>query len=136
MSDGRLRLLTGGLATVGVGIAAYLSYTRASNTALICPTSGCARVQQSAYSEIAGIPIAYLGIPGYAAILAAAAAATRRAAVAEAALALLSAAFAGYLLALQLFVIDAVCVWCLASDVVIFAIVLLAFARLRGHRGS
>ena len=34
-------------------------------------------------------------------------------------LALVGLLFSVYLLALQLFVIDAVCVWCLANDVVI-----------------
>ena len=40
-------------------------------------------------------------------------------------------AFAAYLVILQLFVIDAVCVWCMANDVVLTPIfVVLALARL------
>lgn len=47
-------------------------------------------------------------------------------------IALAGAVFSMYLLALQLFVIDAVCVWCLANDVVIApALAVLTALRLR-----
>lgn len=133
MSDRPLRLSIALLAAAGIAIAAYLSYTRATDTTLICPTSGCGKVQQSAYSEIAGVPVAYLGVVGYALILATAAAKSLRAVTVNAAIALAGAAFAVYLLALQVFVIDAVCTWCVTSDAVLVAITALAFARLRAR---
>ena len=134
MSDRRLRLATAALALAGVGIAAYLSYSRATDSALICPTSGCATVQRSTYAELAGIPVAYLGVAGYVLILASTLSASLRAAAVGTSFALAGFAFAGYLLVAQVFVIDAVCVWCLSSDAVLFAITLLALTRLRAVR--
>jgi uncharacterized membrane protein len=136
MTDRRLRLTIALLAAAGVAIAAYLSYSRATDTALICPTSGCGKVQQSSYSELAGIPVAYLGVAGYALILATTQGKSMRALTATAALTLAGAGFALYLLALQLFVIDAVCTWCVTSDAVLFAITVLAFARVHTRRAS
>lgn len=53
MSDRRLRVAVEAVALVGVGIAAYLSYTRIANFSIICPTSGCATVQRSAQRRVA-----------------------------------------------------------------------------------
>jgi len=136
MSDRLLRLAIAALALLGLGVAGYLSYTHATSTELICPTSGCARVQQSTYSELGGVPVAYLGVAGYALILATALLGSPRAALAEVTLAIAGAGFAVYLLALQLFAIDAVCVWCLGSDVIIVAIVCLALVRARALRST
>ena len=126
MSDRRLRLVTVALALVGAAIAAYLSYTRITDTSIMCPTTGCAAVQRSSYSELAGMPVAYLGVAGYLAI---ACTAWRR--LVSSALVLLAVAFAGYLLYAQLVLIDAVCTWCLASDVVL-AVLLVVVALRRG----
>ena len=52
--------------------------------------------------------------------------------LAAATIALVGLLFSMYLLALQLFVIDAVCVWCIANDVVIAPLLaLLTALRLR-----
>ena len=53
-----------------------------------------------------------------------------RARTAVAALALAAAGFGGYLLVIQLAVIDAVCDWCLASDAISSLIAAVALARL------
>ena len=134
MSERPLRLATAALAVGGLAIASYLSYTHATDTALICPTSGCATVQRSSYSELGGVPVAYLGAVGYVLILATTLTSRRRATAAVTALAIAGSAFAVYLLGAQLFAIDAVCVWCLASDAVLFAITLLALVRIRAPR--
>lgn len=126
MNDSRLRLATVALALAGAAIAAYLSYTRVTDTSIMCPTSGCATVQRSSYSELAGVPVAYLGVVGYLAI---ACTAWRR--LASTALVLAAVGFAGYLLYAQLVLIDAVCVWCLASDGVL-ALLLVVAALRRG----
>ena len=48
-----------------------------------------------------------------------------------AALALAALAFAAYLVILQLFVIDAICLWCMANDVVLIPLfAVLALVRL------
>jgi uncharacterized membrane protein len=131
MSERGLRQLAVLLALAGAAVAAYLSYSRLADTALICPTTGCATVQRSAYATIAGVPVAYLGVVAYLAI--AAGALSRRAAArpATALLAFAAAAFATYLLVAQLASIHAVCVWCLASDGIVYALLVVAVTRCR-----
>jgi len=120
------------LALAGAAIAAYLSYTRISDVSIICPTSGCATVQRSSYSELGGVPNAYLGVLAYIAIFATAVSVRPLLIRAGAMLALGAVGYAMYLFIVQLAVIDAVCTWCVASDVV--ALMLAIAAVLRLHR--
>jgi uncharacterized membrane protein len=124
VSERRLWGATVALALGGAAIAAYLSYARLTDTSIMCPTSGCATVQRSSYSELLGVPVAYLGVAGYLAI---AVVAVRR--LPCLALVFAAAAFAGYLLYAQLVLIDAVCVWCLASDGVLAALLVVCGLR-------
>ena len=119
MSDRAARVAIAALSLAGIGIAGYLSWARAAGESLACPISGggCETVQQSSYSELVGLPVAYLGLAAYVALLVLVLWDSEAARAAAAAVALSGAAFAVYLLVVQLVVIDAVCVWCLASDV-------------------
>lgn len=128
--DARLRVAVGGLSAAGIAVAGYLSYSRFTDTTLICPTTGCARVQRSSYSELAGIPVAYLGVVGYVAILATALSARRIGAMVGATFALVGAAFAFYLLVAQVAIIHAVCTWCVTSDVILGLLLAAAAWRL------
>ena len=132
MSDRSLRLAAVALSLLGIGIAGYLSWARAAGESLACPISGggCETVQQSSYSELAGIPVAYLGLAAYVVLLVLLAWDSETARAAAAVVALSGAAFALYLLIVQLAVIDAVCVWCLASDVTIGLLAAVATWRL------
>jgi uncharacterized membrane protein len=132
VTDRTLRLAIGVLAIAGIAIAGYLTYARYADVELICSTGGCETVQRSRYSVVAGVPVAVLGLIGYAVLLATAALPRAWAVAAGAAAALAGLVFAAYLLVLQLFVIDAVCQWCVASDVVLAVIAALAVLRLRG----
>ena len=134
MSDRALRAAAAAVALVGVGIAGYLTWTHYSGTAVACVRGGgCETVQRSSYAEIAGIPVALLGLISYSAIALLLAWDSENARLAAATLALVGLLFSAYLLVLQLFVIDAVCVWCLANDVVVApALALLTGLRLRG----
>jgi uncharacterized membrane protein len=76
------------------------------------------------------MPVALLGLLAYLAILATAFRPGPAAAAICAGLALAGAVFAGYLLYLQLAVIDAVCIWCVGSDVVIAVLAVLSVLRL------
>jgi uncharacterized membrane protein len=131
VTDRALRLAIGVLAIAGIAIAGYLTYARYANVELICSTGGCETVQRSRYSVVAGVPVAVLGLIGYAVLLATAALPQAWAVAAGAAAALAGLVFAAYLLVLQLFVIDAVCQWCVASDLVLAVIAVLAVLRLR-----
>jgi len=127
----RLRAAIGALALAGAGIAAYLAYVKLTGSTAVCPTSGCETVQRSRYSELGGIPVSLFGLAAYLAIFATALGRQLLAAVAGAAVALAGVAFAGYLLVLQLWVIDAVCVWCVASDCVAALLAVLTVLRVR-----
>ena len=120
MSDRALRAVVALVALAGVAVAGYLTYVHYHPDALICTGGGgCETVQESSYAELAGIPVALLGLLGYVAVLVLVAWDSELARTLAAAIALTAAGFAVYLLVLQAFVIDAWCVWCLVNDVVI-----------------
>ena len=130
MSDRALRAAVAVLALAGAGIAAYLTYAKYADATIVCSTGGCETVQSSEYADLLGIPVAVLGLIGYLAILATAFSAGETARVAGAALALGGLAFSVYLVVVQVFAIEAYCVWCLASDVVMLLLAAAATARL------
>ena len=135
MSDRTLRAAAAVVALAGVAVAGYLTWTHYSGGSAVCPIGGgCETVQESEYAELAGIPVALLGLTAYAVVLALLAWDSPGARLAAAALALIGLVFSGYLLVVQLFVIDALCAWCLANDVVIApALALLTGLRLRRY---
>jgi uncharacterized membrane protein len=132
VSDRALRVATGTLALVGLGIASYLTYTRYSGATIACATGGCETVQSSSYAELAGIPVAVIGLVGYALIFVTAFVAGEVAALAATALTVGGFAFCVYLVYVQLALIDAVCQWCIGSDVVMLLLVVVSLLRLRG----
>ena len=70
MSDRALRLAVAAVAAAGVAVAGYLTYVHYRPGALICTGGGgCEAVQDSSYAEIAGIPVALLGLVAYLAVL-------------------------------------------------------------------
>jgi uncharacterized membrane protein len=133
MSDRALARAMLVLALVGVVIAGYLAWVHYAGIEPLCAGggAGCERVQASRYAELGGVPVALLGIVGYLAIAGAlvfAPAGAARPAVAF--LALAGAGFSAYLTYLELFEIDAVCQWCVASAVVMGLLAVLAVTRL------
>lgn len=140
------------LALAGLGVAGYLAYVETQALPAICgPVGDCNAVQSSPYARLFGVlPIGVLGVLGYAAILALWAwGKLQSGVVAKAApptvfgLALIGVAFSIYLTYLELFVIGAVCAWCLTSAVIMTALMLLslgpalsAIASSRRQSGS
>jgi uncharacterized membrane protein len=133
LSDRALRLAAGLVALAGVAVAGYLTWAHFADTSVLCVAGGgCETVQESEYAEIAGIPVAVLGLGAYATIVALVLWDSVGARLAAAALAFVGLLFSMYLLALQLFVIEAVCIWCVANDLVIApALAVLTALRLR-----
>jgi uncharacterized membrane protein len=133
LSDRALRLAAALVALAGAGIAGYLTWAHYSDTAVVCLRGGgCETVQQSSYSEIVGIPVAVLGLVAYATVLVLLVWDSPAARLGAATIALVGLLFSIYLLLLQLFVIDAICVWCVANDVVVApALAVLTGLRLR-----
>ncbi len=133
MTDRPLRLAAAIVALAGVVVAGYLTWVHFDDAALVCVVGGgCETVQKSEYAEIAEIPVAALGLVGYAIVLGLVAWDAPAARLGAATIAVVGLLFSVYLLVLQLFVIDAVCVWCMANDVVIAPLLALVTAlRLR-----
>jgi uncharacterized membrane protein len=120
VSDRVLRLAVAAVALAGAVVAGYLTYVHYRPTALVCTGGGgCETVQESSYADIAGIPVALLGLFAYLAVLGLVAWDRELARTLAATLALGAVGFAVYLVSVQAFVIDAWCVWCLVNDLVI-----------------
>lgn len=133
MTDRSLRVAAGAVALAGIVVAGYLTSVHIDGAALVCVAGGgCEAVQESEYAEIAGVPVAALGLAAYVVMLGLIAWDTPTARLGAAMLALVGLLFSMYLLALQLFVINAFCVWCLMNDVLIApALAVLTALRLR-----
>ena len=131
MSERTIRLTSAALAAVGVAITGYLLYVRQTGGALVCSTGGCETVQSSSYAEVLGIPVAGLGLAGFLGLFVFALARGEWARMSQATLALAAFFFSAYLLYIQIGVIEAICQWCLATDVLTTAIAALAILRLR-----
>jgi len=131
VTDRRLRLAVGVLSAAGAAVAGYLVYARYTDTTLACATGGCETVQRSDYALIAGIPVAVLGLGAYLVLLATAFSTSEIARVVGAVVAGSGTLFAAYLLYAQIVVIDAVCQWCVASDVLIALLAVTCVLRLR-----
>ena len=125
-----LRRTIAAAAVAGAAIAAYLTYVHYAHIAPVCTTGGCEQVQRSSYAELAGVPVALLGLIAYVAILATSAVRGLAAAFAGALLGLVGVAFSGYLLWAQFGPIGAICQWCLGNDVVISVVTVLCVARM------
>ena len=118
-----------GLALLGLAISAYLTWVHYAGIEPVCTgISDCERVQSSDYAELVGIPVAVLGLAGYSTILASL---WTRVEV-TALLAYLAVAFSAYLTWAEVFKIDAICQWCVASALITVAIAVLATLRALG----
>jgi len=136
MSDRALRTTMIVLTVIGVGLASYLTYIHYAGIHPLCTTGGsCEEVQTSAYSKLAGVPVALIGLIGYVVILASLLApANENTRLATMALALGGFGFSAYLTSRELFSIHAICEWCVSSAILMTVLACLAVWRfLRGE---
>jgi uncharacterized membrane protein len=133
LSSRTLQHVAGALVLAGIAVAGYLTWAHYSGETVACLRSGCETVQKSSYSEVAGVPVAALGLAFYAAMfLLVSWDESENVRVAAAALAFVGVLFSAYLLVLQAFVIHAFCIWCVANDVLIApGLALVTGLRLR-----
>lgn len=135
----KYRMGTALLGLTGMLISVYLwMFKHGYIGSLACGTGGCATVQLSPYSKFLGVDVALLGFLGYAALLGLAMlglqpAWQERREPTRAALLIsgVGALFAAYLTWLELFVIHAICRYCVASAVIILVVFVLS---LLDHR--
>jgi len=126
----RPTMIATALALAGIAIAAYLTWVHYEGISPVCTTGGCERVQASTYAEIGPIPVALLGLIGYVLILASLPVGGEVGRALTFMLTLAGFAFSLYLTYLEVFVIDALCQWCLASAVVMTLLFVTATVRL------
>ena len=136
-----LRMSAALTALAGVFTSAYLRlYKLGKIGTLTCGTGGCETVQLSPYSRFLGLEVAAIGAVGYALLLVlslaslnARPAVAARLITALVGLSGMALLFTLYLKYLELFVIHAICRWCVASAVLIlvfFVLVVLERRRL------
>jgi uncharacterized membrane protein len=119
------------LVLAGIGISGYLTYAHYEgiDPACVGGSSGCHIVQSSKYAELAGVPVALIGLIGYVAIGASLAVRTELGRTITLGLAMGGAAFTVYLTYLELFVIDAICQWCVANAVTMWLLFIVSATR-------
>jgi uncharacterized membrane protein len=131
MSAARLLRPAGALvALAGAGISGYLTVVRLAGDEPRCAIAhGCAVVQSSRWAELAGVPVAVLGLGGYLAILVTLAGHGPRAREATALLALVGWGFSMWLTRVELVELHAVCSWCAGSALCMTLLAGLSVAR-------
>ena len=121
------------LSVIGLGVAIYLTFIETTNAKAVCgPVGDCNAVQASPFAKLFGVvPVGLLGAVGYIGILIAwfldrTGRGGRLAAVAIFGMALFGVLFSIYLTYIELFVIHAVCIWCLTSAVIMALVLTLS----------
>ena len=126
-----------GLDVFGFAVASYLSIVELGGGVPVCgPIKGCETVANSQYSRIGGVPVAVFGV-GLSLILLAAAlgwwkTGDRRLLATHYGFSLVGVTFEAYFTFLQVFVIEAICVWCASygiSLVLRFLVALVVWMR-------
>ena len=116
---------------LGLGVAGYLTYEHyTSSTSLACADNGvvnCLKVTTSSYSAVAGVPVAVLGLVFFAVMLVLQLPPLwqrpeRWLRMARLAWSVVGLGTVLYLLAAELFSIDAICLWCTAVHVLTFVL--------------
>jgi uncharacterized membrane protein len=136
--EGNLRRAIAFVATLGGGVAAYIAIAESGGGSPVCLAggSGCKTVAESSYSEVAGINIAVFGVIGYLLLLATAFFATDAARLGGFVVALGGFGYSVFLTYIEIFKIEAICQWCVASAVLMTILFALQAIRMIGYAGT
>jgi uncharacterized membrane protein len=125
------RIATIAAAIAGLAIASYLTVVHYTGRMPVCAIAhGCATVQKSSYAELLGVPVAVLGLLGYAGILASLVKDTEITRSVTAVLAVAGMAFSAWLTSVEVFRLHAICIWCVGSALCMTLLAALAATRL------
>lgn len=130
-SNNRLTAISLALSLAGIAVSAYLTLVHYRDDLLVCAVGGCHTVQKSPYAELEGVPVAVLGLGMFVALTVLNLLRRVRPQWAETltlvmfGLVLAGSIFAIYLTYLELFVIHAVCQWCVLTALLIWSLVLV-----------
>ena len=127
------RMISASFALVGTLIALYLLLHDLGLSSLICPIAGCDKVQASEYSKWFGIPVAAFGLAGFLALLSLSVIGMFKPRVLHFPIRTLiltvsSLGLLAYipLTYLEVFVIHAVCFWCVTSSLRMLGVLIAA----------
>lgn len=137
-------MIVAALALAGVFVGLYLTlYKLGIIGELTCSIGSCETVNTSRWSTLAGLPVAAWGVLFYIDVFAIAMVGTSArleenlaisiALVAQAAFGVI---FSAWLTYLELFVIDAICIWCVGSALIVTAILIVSVLDLRERQAS
>jgi uncharacterized membrane protein len=127
----RLRVAGIVLSLIGIGIAGYLTYVHYAGISPVCEIAhGCEKVQTSEWSKLAGVPVALLGLLTYVVIFGALLLRQELAALVAAAASLVGLGFSAYLTYREIFTIEAICIWCVGSAIVLLLLAIVTTARV------
>lgn len=126
------------LSALGIFVSGYLSAKRLTGGSLACSRwAQCDTVNNSVYAKIHGVPVAFIGLAGYLVLFGLAVAALqtwglphRRLLGISFVLALGGVGFSAYLTYIEMFVIEAICVWCVASAIIIVLLAIVGGINL------
>jgi uncharacterized membrane protein len=131
--------MLGTLALIGVFVSTYLTLYKVGYIGTLqCAVGSCETVNTSRWATFLGLPVAAWGLGFYVVALALAFmsvqeryADSRKMAVALAVLTGWGTLFSGWLTYLELFVIHAICIWCVTSACIVLVMFLVSLADLR-----
>ena len=137
-------MVVGMLAFIGVFVSTYLTlYKFGYIGALQCAVGSCETVNTSRWATFFGLPVAAWGLGFYVAALALVFvgiqeryADSRGVALALVALTGWGVLFSGWLTYLELFVIDAICIWCVTSAVIVLVMFAVSVLDYRDQRSG
>ena len=137
-------MIVGLLALVGVFVSIYLTlYKLGYIGALNCAVGSCETVNTSRWATFLGLPVAAWGLGFYLVVFAVSMLAIHERYEDSRALSLVltgltgwGVLFSGWLTYLELFVIDAICIWCVTSAIIVLVMFAVCLADLREFRGA
>ena len=137
-------MVVGMLAFIGVFLSTYLTlYKLGYLGELQCAVGSCETVNTSRWATFFGLPVAAWGLGFYVATLGLVMlgiqeryADSRGVSIALVAMTGWGVLFSGWLTYLELFVIDAICMWCVISAIIVAIMFFVSLADLRDFRGE
>jgi uncharacterized membrane protein len=137
-AEGALRGVGTFLATFGIGVATYIAIADSGGGSPVCIAGGhgCQTVAESSYSHLAGVNIAIFGIAGYVVLLACALLRGDAFRMTAFVVSLIGFGYSLYLTYLEIFTIDAICQWCVASAVLMALLFVTSAVRMLAYVGA
>ena len=124
------------LAIAGIAVAIYMVVIHYQEHVLVCGIGNCEKVQTSSYSEFMGIAIAWYGLAMYLVIFALLVVREIRPAsedvisVALFGITLAGTLYVAYLTYLEIWVIEAICQWCVTFAIITVLLFIVSVIRL------